>query len=518
MIPPEDLFAPPADGPALDGDLAGLLDEVLEQLCRYVAFPSAAAAAAVTLWAVHTHVLEAFDSTPRLVLSSPEKGSGKTRVLEVLEHFVPRAMFAVNCSVAALFRGVAMGKATLLFDEADTYFGPRVAQYHEELRGLVNAGHRKGALAYRCQGEGSRQQVVAFPAYAAVALAGLGDLPDTILDRAVLVQMRRRAPGECIVPFRYRRAAAELGALRELLAVWADKARDTLAEGEPEMPSGITDRAADVWEPLLRVADAAGAPWSERARRAAVELNAARVGEDPSFGVRLLRDVRTVFDEECTDRLPTKRLLQRLNALDEAPWSSLGRSRDQKLDPRGLAERLRGFRIRPQQIRFPDGGAKGYERDAFVDAWTRYLPLSGGEGAETAETGATPQVRGPLHVSDGVSDSDPRAETPEEALTSTCFVVSAVSANSTGRKGSALGDELLPCTACGETTFVLVDGEPLCGTCRDRALGIAPPEEPKVDLDDLPILDEDDEETIVRGQYQVADDCAELGPWWTDEG
>ena len=111
-------------------------------------------------------------------------------------------MHTVNLSAAALFRKVSEGRCTLLLDEADTYLGTRVAKDHEDLRGLVNAGHRRGAVAYRCViDKGVR--VEEFPAFCPVALAGIGDLPDTILDRSVVVAMKRRAPGEHVEPFRH---------------------------------------------------------------------------------------------------------------------------------------------------------------------------------------------------------------------------------------------------------------------------------------------------------------------------
>ena len=60
-------------------------------LARFVAFPSPAAHVAATLWVAHCHMVEAFESSPRLALLSPEPGSGKTRVLEVCELLVPNA-------------------------------------------------------------------------------------------------------------------------------------------------------------------------------------------------------------------------------------------------------------------------------------------------------------------------------------------------------------------------------------------------------------------------------------------
>jgi hypothetical protein len=389
----EDRSVDAADEP--EGEGAELLDQVAALLGRYIAFPSPDACDAVTLWAAHCHAVAAFESTPRLALLSPEKGSGKTRTLEVLELLVPRPMHAVNATAAALFRAVEAHQPTLLFDEADTYFGPMARGEHEELRGLVNAGHRKGAVAYRCVGEPARMEVKAFPAYCAVAIAGIGDLPPTILDRAVLIRMRRRAPGEHIEPFRRRKAVKVGDELREALAGWMKAHADQLRDAEPEMPAGLVDRPADVWEALLAIADAAGGDWPARARAAALELNAARVEADPGLGVALLRDLRAVFDG--ADVLATEELLRRLCALEESPWGDL---RGKPLDARGLARRLRPYEVRPTTIRVGEGTPKGYRRVDLHDPWSRYLP----DTPATSATSETPQASAVAPVAD-VADS-----------------------------------------------------------------------------------------------------------------
>ena len=382
-----------ADEP--EGEGAELLDQLADFLGRYVAFPSPAALHAVALWAAHCHAVAAFESTPRLALLSAEKGSGKTRTLEVLELLVPRPMHAVNATAAALFRAVEAHQPVLLFDECDTYFGPMARGEHEELRGLVNAGHRKGAVAYRCVGDPKNMEVRAFPAYCAVAVAGIGDLPATILDRSILVRMRRRAPKEHVEPFRRRKAAKVGDELREALAEWMQAHAEQLADAEPAMPAGLVDRPADVWEALLIVADLAGGHWPARARAAALELNAARVEADPSLGVALLRDLRVVF--EGTEQLPTEEVLKRLVVLDESPWGDL---RGKALDARGLARRLKPYEVRPTTIRVGDATPKGYRREDLTDAWARYLP----DTPETSATSATPQASDVAPVAD-VADS-----------------------------------------------------------------------------------------------------------------
>ncbi len=180
-----------------DGDLAGLLDDTHAFLGRFIAYPSSHAHVAHTLWCAHTHQMDAWESTPRIAFLSPEPGSGKTRALEVSELLVPRPVEAVNTTPAYLFRKVSdpAGLPTILYDEIDTLFGPK-AKDNEEIRGMLNAGHRRGAVAGRCVTRGDIIETEELPAYCALALAGLGGLPDTLLTRAVVVRMKRRAPGE----------------------------------------------------------------------------------------------------------------------------------------------------------------------------------------------------------------------------------------------------------------------------------------------------------------------------------
>jgi hypothetical protein len=375
--------------------LAELLDDITRFVVSFVSFPSPEARDAVAPWVLHCHAIDAFESTPRLALLSPEKGSGKTRTLEVLELLVPEPMHAVNLSAAAMFRMIqTKGRVTLLLDEADTYLGPRVAKEHEELRGLINAGHRRGAVAYRCVGEPSKMQVQEFPAFAAVAIAGLGDLPDTVLDRAVVIPMRRRAPGEYVKDFRRRKVEGPATELHNRCVEWAESAKDALAEAQPDMPQGITDRPADVWEALVAIGDMAGEEWSQRVRQSAITLNEVRQKRDPSLGVQLLADVRRIFTEKNAGKLFTADLVTALCELEESPWGDL---RGKEIDARGVARRLRPYGIRPKQIR--DGESrKGYDRGDFLDAWTRYLPdsdpasaLAGSsQGVGNAEASANP--------------------------------------------------------------------------------------------------------------------------------
>jgi hypothetical protein len=315
----------------------------------------------------------AWESTPRLAFLSPEPASGKTRALEITETLVPNAVEAVNVTPAYLFRKVGdeNGAPTILFDEIDTVFGPK-AKENEEIRGLLNAGHRRGAVAGRCVIKGKIVETEEIPAYCAVALAGLGDLPDTILSRSVIIRMRRRAPTEMVEPYRRRTHAAEGEELRKHLAAWASQIVQQATNAAPDMPEGVNDRDADVWEPLLTIADIAGGQWPERARVTAVTLVTLSKVATPSLGIRLLTDLRAVMGD--TPSMSTNGILEALHALDESPWADL---RGKPLDAHGLARRLKAYGVARKLIRIGDWVGKGYSREDMHDAWQRYLPPMG---------------------------------------------------------------------------------------------------------------------------------------------
>jgi Protein of unknown function (DUF3631) len=359
------VLLPAETGVARNG--AALLSDVESFLARFVVYPSEHARVAHVLWIAHAHNMEVWESTPRIAFLSPEPGSGKTRALEVTELLVPRPVLAVNCTSAFLFRRVADpdGLPTILFDEIDTVFGPRAKSENEDIRGLLNAGHRKGAVAGRCVVKGKRIETEELPAYAPVALAGLDDLPATLESRTVVIRMRRRAPDELVQPFRRRECESQASTIREALAAFAQ----TIPAGEwPDMPAGIADRNADVWEALLAVADAAGGTWPERARVTAVTHVTDAMGGTPSLGVRLLADLRTIFGD--SEHMLTVSILEALNGLDEAPWGDL---RGRPLDARGLSRRLAKYGVERRLVRLGNVVGRGYSRADLSDPWRRYL-------------------------------------------------------------------------------------------------------------------------------------------------
>jgi hypothetical protein len=347
-------------------DGAALLDAVRAALTRYVVLPTPQAADAVTLWIAATHAQPAWAHAPRLVIRGPEKRCGKSRLLDIVEALCRDPFITVNSSPAAVYRSISDDPPTMLVDEADTIFGPK-ADGNEDLRGLLNAGHQRNRPAKRYDAAANR--VESIPTFAMAALAGIGAMPDTIEDRAVVIRMRRRAPNETVAPYRHRRDRPPLRQLAGQLTAWLRADLSALERAEPAMP--VEDRAADTWEPLITIADHAGAHWPDRARTAVLVLTAEATDTgETSTRIRLLTDCRMAFGDH--DALPTTALLDRLKSDPEAPWADYGPT---GLTAMKLGVLLRDYSIRSTTIRFPGlGQAKGYQRAEFTDAWTRYCP------------------------------------------------------------------------------------------------------------------------------------------------
>ncbi|MFD8198958.1 DUF3631 domain-containing protein [Streptomyces sp. NPDC059701] len=357
-----------------------LLDELRSQIAQFVIPPSAEALDAITLWVAATHLQPAWQHAPRLAVVGPAKRCGKSRLLDVLTETVHEPMLTINTTPAAIFRSIHEDEPpTLLVDEADTIFGPKVAEKNEETRGLLNAGHQRGRYVTRVVGNDHTPHK--FATFAMAAIAGIGDLPDTVMDRSVVIRMRRRAEGEKVKPFRSRRDIPALHELRDRIHALARPLLEDAANLEPDMP--VEDRAADTWEPLVIIADLAGGCWPRLARIACARMVAAEVAaeEDHPSGARILADIRRVFfAQREVDSLSTEELLHHLNRDPEAPWGERGRD---GLTSRELSRMLRDFDIRPGNVRMADRTQrKGYMRNKFLDAWRRYCPTVHPLGAD----------------------------------------------------------------------------------------------------------------------------------------
>jgi putative DNA primase/helicase len=395
-LPEAEPWPEPVDG-------AELLDTLAAAIRRHVVLDRHEADA-VALWVLATHTFDAWVIFPRLLATAPEKGCGKSTLLDVLSRLVPRPLGASGITAAALFRTIEAARPTLLLDEADAY-----ARDNEDLRGVLDAGHRRDGAVIRTVGDNHEPR--RFSAWAPIALAAIGHLPGTVEDRSIIIRLHRRRPDESVAVLRGDRAD-DLDELARKAARWARDHAAALGAADPEMPGSIYNRAADNWRPLLAVADLAGPNWSDCARQVAVVLTR-DTGESDSSRLLLLADLRELFDAEPSGILFTAEILSRLHARDDRPWSEWKAGKP--ITGRQLAAQLKPLGITTNQtVRRGDSTEKGYRRQWFDDAFARYLP------AQSVTRSQVP---------DAAAFSDSQSVTPRQNVTDTSRKDPSVSAS-----------------------------------------------------------------------------------------
>ncbi len=377
---PESTEQPP--GEPVDGGT--LLNDLSDYFRTYVVMsPEAADVAA--LWTVHVHALPAFDYSPRLGITSPIWRCGKTVLVELVESVVPRPESMIRPSEAVLFRTIDAKEPALLLDEIDTVFGTRghEPKEHEGIRALLNAGNRRGATIPRSVGPDFALRD--FNIFAATLWASIGMPPPTVVDRSIVIQLRRKKKAETVAHFR-RRDVEPVGAgLRDRAARWASQHVDALRPARPSLPEQLNDRAQDNWEPLLAIADQVGGDWPTRARQAALAL-ANVESDDDSIVMRLLADCKEVLPGVAVDgKVFSSSLVDALKAIETGPWADYGRG---GLTQNGLSRFLNDFAIRPTTVRIGDDVKKGYKTDDFEDAFARYVPTV--EGSDDGDESSPP--------------------------------------------------------------------------------------------------------------------------------
>jgi putative DNA primase/helicase len=334
-----------------------------------------------SLWCIHAQAHDAWFISPSLAIQAPEHQCGKSTVLDVVSLLVPKPRLSSSMTAAVMFRVVDQHKPTLLIDEADN-----LLKLDPEKLAVVNSMHRRSsAYVERCVGEGKTLAVKRFSSWAPVAFAGIGELPTTAQDRAIVVWLRRMLPEERDTIERLRLdKPAEFEVLNRKAARWGADHFDQLRAADPQVPAALGGREADKWRPLIAIADAIGPLWGEMARHAAVQLSAsvtARAGQRDYN--RLLQDCRRVARSTADATIEPKVLLLALLNLKDADWST--RNRGRPITPEYMAGALRHYGIRSVK---GTAGARSYHWTDFADAWRRYLPPEADDDESPATSAA----------------------------------------------------------------------------------------------------------------------------------
>lgn len=346
---------------------AQLLLDLTATIQRHVIL-STSAATCVALWIFHTWVYERFQHSPRLSITSPAKRCGKSTLLDVLRATCHRPLKADNISASGVFRTVeALRPLTLLVDEADSFLGD-----NEELRGILNSGYEASGEVVRVVEVKDEWQPIRFATFCPVALAGIGTLPGTLEDRAVPIVLQRKAGAETVVKLRAPGARAGLHDLARKVARWAADRRQQLSL-DPSVPDAMGDREGDIAIPLLSIADDAGGEWPGKARAALLDVFGVRTAKEGTLevGALLLTDIQAILVGHSSLRMSSAELVTHLIKMEERPWPEWKHGKP--MTPPQLARALAPFGVRPGTIRIGPDTVKGYHRDAFEDAWKRYL-------------------------------------------------------------------------------------------------------------------------------------------------
>ena len=316
-------------------------------------------------WSILTYLADDVNVLPMLVFASPTKRSGKTTALELIRRLSNRPIMASSITPAALFRIVDKVKPTLIIDEADTIF-----KENDDLRTLVNASFtRNAAVAIRVQGNDLEPR--SFSTFSPKALALIGELPDTIADRSLIIPMRRKRADEVVERLR---ADRDMGFedLRSKIARWVIDNKEAILSHDPEVPEGLDDRQADCWREIFRIVDVIGGKWPEQVRNDA-KLICQDNAEDTDIKVTLLEDIRSyilgLVDQKYVE---SARIVRYLIELEDRPWAEWKRGAG--LTTNALAGLLRSFSIKSKTVRIVQKTAKGYAISDFDEAFSRYLP------------------------------------------------------------------------------------------------------------------------------------------------
>jgi hypothetical protein len=348
-----------------------LLETCRAWIRRYIVV-SEEQAVIMAAWQLHTYVFDAAETTPYIHITAPEKACGKSRLMETLEALAAAPVRSGGMTAAALVRTIEAENPTIFLDEMDAQLGGD-KEYAEAIRGILNEGFRKGGVFRKCVGKNF--DLKDFHVYCPKCFAGIGKLPDTVSSRSIVIEMRRKLPGEAVEPFRQKAVKAAALPIKTALEAWAARGAAGLLETiNPAPIASLSDRQNDIAEPLLCIAQLAGGGWLQRFMEALQTVFKATSVEDGSLGVTLLADIRAVFNERQTDRVSSKVMAECLREIEGRPWAEWFHGKG--LSANNLARQLKNFKVYPGKIRLgPTETAQGYCRGNFEDLWSRYCPL-----------------------------------------------------------------------------------------------------------------------------------------------
>jgi hypothetical protein len=331
----------------------------------------------IALWILHTHIFDQrfYMVTPRLLVSSPVRGCGKTTLMLLLESLCANGDRSDNVTAASLYYDMDPFKptSTFLLDEGDNMdlLGNAI------MRAVLNAGYKRGGTIKRYI-NGRPQRFEVFAPLAIAAIDAMNILPMPLLRRCITVELRRRDPKtEPLQELNTQDPGflQEKEMMRTRFTRWAAGFK----QSKPDIPQLLSDSSRDNWRVLLAIADDLGK--GEEARAAALVLSEHQKEDET---IDLMTAIRTVFDTFHLDRSWIDEMVKALLEMPDGQWSDWrgphGDLQPHKLTARELRSVTRSFGVVAHTVykiggKEDRGGSKGgWYRSDFETAWASYCP------------------------------------------------------------------------------------------------------------------------------------------------
>jgi hypothetical protein len=404
-------------------NIADLLNDIEATIKKHVIL-SDHAAAALAVWMLHTWTFELRDIVAYVAIESPEKRCGKTTLLSVLAAMAHKPLIASNVTVGALFRAIDTCRPTLFIDEADTFLAGNGI-----MRGIINSGNTwrtayvlrltkskpntVGQAASRSaekrnvandfslaptgganersechlvcssgvgSGEGASSQpspinsqptdsgLKKYSCWCPKVIAMIGQVPDTIADRSIVVPMSRKLVTETCAPL------AELNTteIKSKCARFALDMAHFIAEAGKIRGEGLNDRAADTFDPLYVIARLAGAGWEQKLHTAALALSSSALTNNS--GSELLMDIFSVFIQSGREKILIRDLAFTLR--EGAHGVKSFALKYSSINEHRISEILRSYGIKTTTVRDRKEVGRGYGLAQFEQAIGRYVPVN----------------------------------------------------------------------------------------------------------------------------------------------
>jgi Protein of unknown function (DUF3631) len=362
--------------PANGAELIRRLEEIFN---RYIV-AAKGVALVCAVYAFMTYCFEIFSWIGYLAFCSPLESCGKSQASDIVGWASARPEIVVSITEAALFRLITKDKPTVVIDEAEVLSGD--GETAVALRAVLHAGCAPDDTIIRCAP--NTHELQRFSPWCPKIFCYIGKLPRVLSSRCIEIAMKRKGAGERVRPFIRHRVKAEASKLGAEIELWVVAHQAEIRRVYETLPDdSFGDRVRQNSAPLeavLSVADPDRLREFQQVRSTLTTASDASLSDD-AVQVRLLLDIKKVFEDKHTEELPSKELVEKLAAIETSPWGEW--SKGKPLSQAKLARLLKPFQIYPGQSQ--NGQMRGYRLSDFQDAFARYLPPESVKVSETRE-------------------------------------------------------------------------------------------------------------------------------------